>query len=124
MAATEADVADGQVNKEKWRSSGITKESLVPKGVGGYVVSISNRIRRLHLIGACWMTPGVDYAEFEELGWERPDPSTYTTFCKKCWPRGASPEDECDTASDPEVLQEDGEENDEKTPEKGHSSLD
>ena len=102
------EAAERPEKKEKRRSSGITKESLVPKGVGGYVVSISGRIRRLHFIGNCWMTPGVDYKDFEELGWERPDPSRYTTFCKKCWSCGLSPEDECDTASDPEVLQEDG----------------
>ena len=91
------------------RTTGRTKDALVPGDVGGYVVSISNRIRRLHLIGACSHTPGVDYREFEELGWSRPDPTAYTTFCKKCWPNGLSPEDdEGDTASDPEVLAEEG----------------
>ena len=55
------------------------------------------------------MTPGVDYYEFEELGWDRPSPSAYTTYCKRCWrDKGptAEEEEEADTASDPEVLAE------------------
>ena len=80
--------------------------TAVPKEERGYVISVCGRIRRLHLLGACWMVPGRDYAQWESYGRSRPAPDTYTTFCKRCWgSRGGEPgsEDEVDTASDPEV---------------------
>ena len=53
------------------------------------------------------MTPGVDYAEWVPYGKTRPDPSCYSTFCKRCWgSQGLEPgsDDGVNAASDPEVM--------------------
>ena len=94
----------------KGRGPARSKGNL-PAEVGGYVVSIFKKVRRLHYLGACHMVPGVDYKDYEELGMDRPSPSEYTTYCKKCWgSKGLDPEDDAEvpTGSDPEVMQEEG----------------
>ncbi len=53
------------------------------------MVSISgkHRFRRLHKLGGgCNRVPGLDYKDFEELGAEMPDASSYDDWCGKCWP--------------------------------------
>ena len=52
---------------------------------GMFVVSFSNRIRRLHQVGRCHRVPGVDYAEYEIMGAEEPPAHTYTARCGHCW---------------------------------------
>jgi hypothetical protein len=61
--------------------------------ITGYVISISNkrRIRRLHLVGACYRQPGVDYQEYQVLGDEVPEASEYDDFCRSCWSGGNRP---------------------------------
>ena len=60
--------------------------------LGAFVVSISakQRVRRLHQVGSCWMTPGVDYKEYEVLGQSPPSAEQFDQFCKLCW-RGGGP---------------------------------
>ena len=58
--------------------------------LGAFVVSISSkrRVRRLHQVGSCWMTPGVDYKDFQVLGQGAPSAEQFDQFCKLCWRDG------------------------------------
>ena len=57
----------------------------VPLGL--HVVSISRRtkFKRLHLTGACRLSPGVDYSDFEVLGPEFPHAAAFDARCKHCF---------------------------------------
>ena len=62
--------------------------ALLSGGAAGcYVVSITGhkRLRRLHLMGACFRVPGIHFGEFEVLGSEAPSPDLYDAICKSCW---------------------------------------
>ena len=63
--------------------------------MGQYVVSIQGKsgFRRLHLVGACFRVPGVDYLQYELLGQNLPATSTYHASCRNCWPGGLPSED-------------------------------
>lgn len=63
--------------------------------IGQYVVSIQGKsgFRRLHLVGACFRVPGVDYLQYELLGQNLPATSTYHASCRNCWPGGLPSED-------------------------------
>jgi len=62
---------------------------------GQYLVSIQGKsgFRRLHLVGACFRVPGVDYLQYELLGQNLPATSTYHASCRNCWPEGLPSED-------------------------------
>ena len=63
--------------------------------MGKYVVSIQGKsgFRRLHLVGACFRVPGVDYLRYELLGQDIPATSTYHASCRSCWPGGLPSDD-------------------------------
>ena len=63
---------------------------LLESAMGQYVVSIQGKsgFRRLHLVGACFRVPGVDYLQYELLGPNLPSPSAYHASCRNCWPGG------------------------------------
>ena len=44
-----------------------------------------SKVRTLHLVGACWRRPGIDYASYVAYGPSFPDPSTYHTPCGNCF---------------------------------------
>ncbi len=66
----------------------------------GYVISISakKRLRRLHLMGACHMLPGLDYSNYIVVGDKCPGNDQYDDYCRHCWRGDAQPKPE-DTAS-------------------------
>ncbi len=66
----------------------------------GYTISIGKRgIRRLHLIGACYRVPGVDYVDYIAMGDVCPPASDYHAYCRSCWSGGRMPATEvADTA--------------------------
>ena len=59
----------------------------LPSEISGYVASISRKhgFRRLRCLGKCHRVPGVDYANFEELGDAMLGPSKYDDVCGQCW---------------------------------------
>ncbi len=77
----------------------------------GYTVSVSRKkgIRTLHLLGACYRKPGIDYAVFEYHGLRMPRPHEYNAYCRSCWRGDANPlenqeldanSSSCDTADE------------------------
>ncbi len=66
----------------------------------GYVISISakKRLRRLHLMGACHMLPGLDYTNYVVVGDKCPSNDQYDDYCRHCWRGEAQPKPE-ETAS-------------------------
>ncbi len=73
-----------------WTATDLQK---VPEG---YIVSISSkkRIRRLHLMGACHMMPGIDYTNYIVIGDQCPSNDQYDDYCRHCWRGDAQPRDE------------------------------
>ncbi len=70
-----------------------TDSQKVPEG---YIISISSkkRIRRLHLMGACHMLPGIDYTNYIVIGDQCPSNDQYDDYCRHCWRGDAQPRDE------------------------------
>ena len=70
----------------------IPLRARLPPDATGYVVSISARIkvRRLHKLHACYRVPGIDYHDWELMGDEPPDPSSYDCACSQCFGKGAA----------------------------------
>ena len=70
------------------------EKGRVPEEARGYVVSISGKrsFRRLHLLGACYRVPGIDYQEYELLGETLPAVTAYDDICGKCWPASTNME--------------------------------
>ena len=60
--------------------------------LGSYVVSLHSRsrFRRLHRVGDCWRRPGLDFLDYEVLGADMPDSSSYDAACKDCFRSGAA----------------------------------
>ncbi len=73
-----------------WTATDLQK---VPEG---YIISISSkkRIRRLHLMGACHMLPGIDYTNYVVIGDKCPSNDQYDDYCRHCWRGDAQPRDE------------------------------
>eukprot|EP00435_Cladocopium_sp_Y103_P069397 s861_g33.t1 len=69
---------------------------------GTYVLSVVGRCRSktLHRIGECHRIPGVHYSEFEVVGDNPPEASTFHQSCKICFPRGTGAEEESSGEAD------------------------
>ncbi len=72
---------------------------------GNYIITISAKhgLRRLHLVGACYRRPHIDYKHFQDLGPVCPSADCYDSYCKDCWrgsagPSAASTGDSSDTS--------------------------
>ena len=77
----------GQLREEHEEISWAVKFGA-PNGVlSGYVIMISGKKqpRRLHLFGACYRLPGVDYIDFEDRGQTLPSVHEYDDYCHQCW---------------------------------------
>ena len=63
-----------------------------PVTVQGYVVSVTRggRHRKLHHVGSCRFTPGVDYKDFEVYGDAMPGAAEVDSRCVWCFGRGLS----------------------------------
>ena len=61
-----------------------------PPAPHGFVVSITRRgkFRRLHLVEACRLTPGIHYKDFEVWGDIMPGESNVQAVCARCLPQG------------------------------------
>ena len=68
-------------------SASSSKLTSLP-ALGIHVVAIYRKVRRLHKIGACYRKPGLDFANYEVLSADIPDPPCYNRVCKDCFPRG------------------------------------
>ena len=96
------DLGDGGFESEEEELQTRATEVVRAETVAGtFVVSIvgRSRTRTLHRVGECHRQPGVHYAQFEILGDEPPDASTYHRACKNCFGKDAtaaegSPEEE------------------------------
>ena len=66
------------------------RQSKIPAGENGYVLSLVRRgkheHRKLHYLGQCHLVPGVDYLRYEWMGPEKPGVSFYDSVCTRCWP--------------------------------------
>ena len=63
-------------------------EAEVPPLLSGtYVVSIlkRGRFKRLHRVGECSLSPGIDYKSFEVLGEDEPSEALYSARCRNCF---------------------------------------
>ena len=58
----------------------------VPAGTYVSSVRVRSKVRRLHKVGACHRTPGVDYMEFEVHGTSFPSASCFDVVCAVCFP--------------------------------------
>ena len=58
----------------------------------GFNVCESNkrRVRVLHLLGACYNVPGVDYFVYEHVGLDMPNESAYDSVCTLCSRKGVT----------------------------------
>ena len=59
--------------------------------IGDFVISLTGKrkLRRLHRVGCCWRTPGVDYEDYVVI----PPPlraEHYDVACKGCWAEEAT----------------------------------
>ena len=54
--------------------------------IGSYVASVQKSgFRRLHIIGGCARIPGLDYANFQSFGLERPAATEFNYACHQCF---------------------------------------
>jgi len=57
-----------------------------------YVISISQRgtVYRLHKANGCWRARGLKFSHYVGVPTHPPNPTSYTSVCKDCWPKAAS----------------------------------
>jgi len=91
LSSDEEDLEEPFPKAEEVREDDLIDPVLPALGI--YVVSLrrNSKHRTLHLVGACYRRPGVDYQDWLALGDSKPPASEYTSVCRQCWPRtGAS----------------------------------
>ena len=54
---------------------------------GTYVVSLlkHGRFKRLHRVGECSLSPGIDYKSFDVIGEEEPSDTLFSARCRNCF---------------------------------------
>ena len=60
----------------------------------GFYISYTRKrhFARLHRVGGCHRTPGIDVHDFQYL--DEPHEAAWDEFCKQCWRHGAVPPEE------------------------------
>ena len=85
QTAVESDAASSH---GEGKSASGTMQSRIPEGENDYVISLARRGRnvhkKLHYLGQCHFTPGVDYLRYEWMGPQRPGATFYDSVCTRC----------------------------------------